>query len=137
MNPFIEEIKHHGELLSVIISDEFKESGIHFFTPDHLSQQVAYMKHPKGKQIDPHIHQHVLRKVTFTQEVLVVKEGKLKVDFYDNDKNYLQSRVLRKGDVILLVSGGHGFEVLEEVEMIEIKQGPYVGEMDKVRFKKK
>ena len=47
------------------------------------------------------------------------------------------STILRTGDVILLASGGHGFEVLEELEMYEIKQGPYIGEDDKTRFEGK
>jgi hypothetical protein len=62
------------------------------------------------------------------------RKGRLRVDFYDEDQRYLESRVLGPGDVILLIQGGHGFEVLEEVEMIEVKQGPYVGEQDKTRF---
>jgi hypothetical protein len=56
------------------------------------------------------------------------------VDFFDEQQNYLESRELRRGDVILLIKGGHGFEVLEELEMIEVKQGPYAGDQDKTRF---
>jgi mannose-6-phosphate isomerase-like protein (cupin superfamily) len=92
------------------------------------------MKHPSGKKIDPHVHNPVKREVQFTQEVLFLKKGKLRVDFYDDDQNYLESRVLNDGDIILLSTGGHGFEVLEEIEMIEVKQGPYAGEGDKTRF---
>ena len=58
----------------------------------------------------------------------------LRVDFYRNDQTYLKSTILQKGDIILLASGGHGFQVLEEVEMVEIKQGPYLGAKDKIRF---
>jgi hypothetical protein len=76
----------------------------------------------------------VAREVHFTQEVLLLRAGRLRVDFYDEQKNYLESRVLGAGDVILLATGGHGFKVLEEVEMIEVKQGPYVGDDDKTRF---
>jgi hypothetical protein len=72
--------------------------------------------------------------VQYTQEVLFVKSGKLRADFYDNDRQYVESRVLEGGDVILLAAGGHGFEVLEEVEMVEVKQGPYTGDQDKTRF---
>jgi hypothetical protein len=89
------------------------------------------MRHPKGKAISPHIHNPVARKVLYTQETLFIKKGKLRVDFYDNDKIYFESRILRDGDVLFLVTGGHGFEVLEEVEMIEVKQGPYTGDLDK------
>ena len=92
------------------------------------------MHHPTGKVIDAHLHNLVHRNVVMTQEVLFIKKGKLRVDFYDNYEDYLESTVLESGDVILLVSGGHGFTVLEEVEMIEVKQGPYSGDKDKVRF---
>ncbi|MBO3458948.1 hypothetical protein G7B40_010475 [Aetokthonos hydrillicola Thurmond2011] len=123
-----------NQLLAVIVSKDFNKPGIHFFTPNDLSQQLAYMRHPVGKVIEPHIHNPVVREVVYTQEVLLIKSGKLRVDFYNNQQSYLESRILQAGDVILLVSGGHGFEVLEEVEMIEVKQGPYLGEHDKIRF---
>jgi mannose-6-phosphate isomerase-like protein (cupin superfamily) len=133
----IESILHNGQLLAIIIPDDFREPGIHFFTPSDLSQQLAYMRHPQGKIIEPHVHNPVPREVHFTQEVLFLKKGKLRVDFYDDSQNYLQSRILKAGDVILLATGGHGFEVLEEIEMIEVKQGPYAGDMDKTRFQGK
>ena len=130
----IETIKKGEQLLAVIVSRDFQEPGIHFFTPNDLSQQLAYMRHPAGKIIDPHVHNPVRRSVHFTQEVLLIKKGKLRVDFYDDGQNYLESRILHGGDVILLATGGHGFEVLEEIEMIEVKQGPYAGDQDKTRF---
>ncbi|MFH0296144.1 hypothetical protein AAFX91_02730 [Bradyrhizobium sp. 31Argb] len=92
------------------------------------------MSHPKGKSIAPHRHNKVTREVHYTQEVLVIQKGKLQVDFYTESEEYLESRVLSAGDIILLCSGAHGFEVLEPLEMIEIKQGPYAGEGDKTRF---
>jgi hypothetical protein len=112
----------------------YAEPGIHFFTPDEFSQQLAYMRHPAGKVIDPHVHNPVSRTVQYTLEVLFLKKGKLRVDFYDDAQVYLHSAVLEAGDVILLASGGHGFEVLEEIEMFEVKQGPYAGDGDKTRF---
>ena len=130
----IEEIKAGDQLLAVIVSRDFHEPGIHFFTRNDLSQQLAYMRHPAGKTIDPHIHNPVSRNVHYTQEVLLIKSGRLRVDFYDDSQEYLESRVLHGGDVILLATGGHGFEVLEEIEMIEVKQGPYAGDQDKTRF---
>lgn len=123
-----------GTTLAIHIKADYSNDGIAFFTPDEYSQQLAYMKHPKGHKIIPHIHNHVERTVFFTQEVLVIKSGKVRVDFYDNNKEYLVSTILSGGDVILLASGGHGFEVLEELEMYEIKQGPFVGDADKTRF---
>jgi mannose-6-phosphate isomerase-like protein (cupin superfamily) len=130
----VEQITHQEQLLALIVSHRFNQPGIHFFTPNDLSQQLAYMHHPTGKIIPPHVHNPVPREVTYTQEVLFIKSGKLRVDFYSERQDYLDSRILEAGDVILLVTGGHGFEVLEEVEMIEVKQGPYVGDRDKTRF---
>lgn len=130
----VENFMHNGQLLSVIIHAGFKKEGIEFFTPGDFSQQLGYMNRPKGYIIDPHVHNLVERSVTLTQEVLYIKSGKVRVDFFDDDKNYLESRILETGDVILLAAGGHGFEIIEDAEIIEVKQGPYCGEADKVRF---
>ncbi len=130
----IETITKDGRLLAVIVSNKFSEPGIHFFTSHDLSQQLAYMRHPAGKEIPPHVHNPMPREVHFTQEVLFIRRGKLRVDFYDDNRTYLESRILESGDTILLATGGHGFEVLEELEMIEVKQGPYTGDQDKTRF---
>ncbi|MDQ7947333.1 MAG: hypothetical protein REI78_13060 [Pedobacter sp.] len=131
----IEEVKFNGELLGLIIRSNYQKEGISFFTPGDFSQQLGYMNRAKGYVIDPHVHNLVERKVTLTQEVLYIKNGKVRVDFYDDDKNYLESKIVATGDVILLAAGGHGFEMLDDSEIIEIKQGPYCGDEDKVRFK--
>ena len=81
----------NGQIMAIIISHRFNESGIHFFTPNEFSQQLAYMNHPAGKIIEPHYHNAVQRNVVFTQEVLIIKKGKLKVDFYDDDLNHTES----------------------------------------------
>jgi hypothetical protein len=130
----MEKIIYDQEILAIIIRNSFSREGIVFFTPDDFSQQLAFMKHPSGKIIQPHLHNPVPREVRFTQEVLFLKRGRLRVDFYDRKQNYFESRILGPGDVILLASAGHGFEVLEEIEMIEVKQGPFAGDMDKIRF---
>ncbi len=130
----METIKKKDKVLAIIIRDNHQCDGVDFITPDEYSQQLAYMHHPKDKVIAAHVHNPVHRNVVMTQEVLFIKKGKLRVDFYDDYKDYLESRILNAGDVILLVSGGHGFKALEELEMIEVKQGPYSGDMDKVRF---
>ena len=124
----LELVKKKHKLLAIIIRNEYLSEGVYFITPTEFSQQIAYMHHPTGKVIDAHIHNLVHRDVILTQEVLFIKKGKLRVDFYDDYEDYLESRMLNAGDVILLVSGGHGFNVVEEVEMIEVKQGPYSGD---------
>ena len=130
----MEWIEFNGERLALIIRGTFQGQGIHFFTPPHLSQQLAYMQHPAGKLIEPHVHNPVIREVQYTQEVLFLRRGRLRVDFYAAPGSYLESRILEAGDLILLATGGHGFEVLEDIEMIEVKQGPYAGDADKTRF---
>ena len=130
----IEKILSNGKCLAIILGKDFSESGLHFFTPDDFSQQLAYMRHPAGKIIQPHLHNPVRREVIYTQEVLFVKSGRVRVDFYGDNQEYLESRILRAGDIILLASAGHGFEILEETEMVEVKQGPYVQQEDKVKF---
>ncbi len=130
----IEKVEFLQTILAFIIRSNFNSDGIHFFTPSDFSQQLAYMKRPKGYVIPPHIHNLVSREVLYTKEVLYIKSGKVRVDFYDETKNYLESRILFQGDVILLAFGGHGFEMIEQSEIIEVKQGPYAGEEDKVRF---
>lgn len=130
----IEQITHEGNVLAIILRATYKAEGIQFFTPNDFSQQLGYMNRPSGYVIFPHVHNPVSREVHFTKEVLFIKSGKVRVDFYNDDQNYLESRIVRQGDIILLAFGGHGFEMLEPSEMIEVKQGPYAGEEDKTRF---
>ena len=133
----VEKVNDNGNNIAIIIRASFKKNDIHFFTPHDYSQQLAYMKRPKEYEIEPHVHKVVKREVHLTQEVLFIKSGRVRVDFYDNEKRYLESRILEVGDVILLAGGGHGFQMLEETEMIEVKQGPFSGDNDKVRFEPK
>jgi len=130
----IENIIHDGRILAVLLQTGYQQDGIEFFTPDDFSQQLGYMNRPEGYVIPPHVHNPVIREVQYTKEVLIIKSGRVRVDFYDDDQTYLESRVLKTGDVILLAYGGHGFEMLEPTEMIEVKQGPYAGDLDKTRF---
>ena len=134
MRPEVESIECSGKLLGLIIRRRHDQPGITFFTPNDLSQQLAYMHHPAGKVIEPHVHNPMPRQVLMTQETLFIRRGKLRVDFFDSARSYVTSRVLESGDVLLLVQGGHGFEVLEELEMFEVKQGPYTSDADKTRF---
>lgn len=133
-NKNIEIIKNKGKISAIIIYDGYHIGGNTFFTPDDFPQQLGFLSHKTGKIIEPHTHKIVKREIFLTQEVLIIKKGKIKVDFYDYERKHLDHRILRKGDVILVTGGGHGYEVLEDVEMIEVKQGPYLGKDDKIRF---
>tara|TARA_B100001248_G_scaffold252770_1_gene229297 strand:+ start:574 stop:1011 length:438 start_codon:yes stop_codon:yes gene_type:complete len=133
-NELIEKIYENNTILAIIIRTNFKKEGIHFFTPEDFSQQLGYMNRPIGYKISPHIHNKVQRTINYTQEVLFIKSGLVRVDFYKLDRSFFKSRVLESGDVILLSAGGHGFEMLEESEILEVKQGPFSGNIDKTRF---
>lgn len=130
----LETIVHEGKTLAIVVRAGYRQEGIRFFTPDEFSQQLAYMNRPAGYLIPPHVHNPVVREVQYTEEVLFIRSGRVRVDFYSERQEYLDSTVLERGDVILLVIGGHGFEMLEASEIVEVKQGPYAGEADKTRF---
>ena len=131
----IKKITSQDKLIAIIIPHNFDKQGIEFFTPKEFSQQLGYMKHPPGYKIRAHTHKLVVREVKYTQETLLVKSGKIRINFYSDEKKYIGSEELAAGDVVLLASGGHGFVFLEESELIEIKQGPYISpEDDKERF---
>lgn len=124
-----------GKLLAQIIdSNSQANPGINFYTNPEHDFQVASMIHPAGKQISPHVHKENKRTIFTTTEVLLIKKGSLKITIYDFDKSVIDTIIGYQNDILILFSGGHGFEVLEDLEMIEIKQGPYVGNADKVRF---
>ena len=130
-----EEIKHDNKLIAIIIRTDFTSDKVVFFSPPNFSQQLGYIPYEKDHKIMSHFHREVRRKITLTQEVLFIKKGKIEVNFYTNDKKYITTRELNKGDLIFLCSGGHGFKMLEDSEMIEVKQGPYSGkENDKEVF---
>ena len=130
----IERIVADGMELAMILRAAPPEPGIRFFTTPDATLQLGQMLRPKGYTIVPHVHLPAERQVGYTQEVLFIRSGRVQVDFYDEGQRYLESRELGPGDVILLTRGGHGFCMLEDSEIVEAKQGPYVGEHDKRRF---
>jgi hypothetical protein len=130
----IDRVLNEDKELALIIRRDFRKDGIEFFTPNSYSQQIGYMNRPIGYVIPPHVHNPVIREVQYTKEVLLIKTGRIRVDFYSENQEYLESTILEAGDVILLAYGGHGFEMLEDSEIIEVKQGPYAGDQDKTRF---
>jgi len=131
----IQKITHKNELLALIIKNKYiKKKGINFFTNNKLSQQVAYMNHKKGHVIQPHIHKKRLKKIYDTSEVLIILDGTMRVDFYDNKKKYLFNRKLIKNDIIILLKFGHGFKIVKNCKFIEVKQGPFDPKRDKFKF---
>ena len=131
----IKNITYKKKTLALIIKNKYlKKRGINFFTNNNLSQQVAYLNHKKGHIIQPHLHKRRLKKIYDTSEVLVILDGSLKVDFYNNKKKYLFSKILSKNDIIILLTSGHGFKILKNCKFIEVKQGPYDAKKDKFKF---
>ncbi len=131
----IKNITHKSKILAIIIKGNYlKKRGVNFFTNPKLNQQVAYMNHPKNHLIQPHTHKNSLRKIKGTTEVLIILDGILKINFFDNKKKYIFSKIAQKNDIIILLTGGHGFEVKKNCKMIEVKQGPYSKSEDKFKF---
>lgn len=127
----VERIEAGGALLGLVIRAGFRKDGICFFTPPAFSQQLGYMRRAAGYRIAPHVHLPVARALVDTQEALWIRSGRVRIDFYEANQAYAASRILAAGDVVLLVCGGHGFEMLEDSEMIEVKQGPMATDPDK------
>lgn len=130
----IKEILYENKQIALIIRNSYSNDGIKFFTDNQSNQQLAFMSHPKGTVVKAHVHNKIERTVFLTQEVLIIKKGKLRLDLYSQDKEYIESTILEAGDIVFLPQGGHGLKCLEDVSMIEVKQGPYLGVNDKVRF---
>ena len=131
----IEKIIHKKKLLALIVRGKYRnKKGITFFTPNEATQQFGYMKHEKKYIIKPHLHKKRLTRIFYTTEVIILLKGVMRVDFYSQAKKYLFSKILKEKDIIMLISGGHGFKILKNVEMLEIKQGPYNLSKDKIKF---
>ena len=131
----IEHIKYKKQLLAIIVRGKYRnKKGITFFTPDYTTQQFGYMKHKKGHIVKPHKHNKRITRILSTTEVILILKGIVRVDFFSQKEKYLFSKILKEKDIILLVHGGHGFKVIKDVEMLEVKQGPYSISKDKVKF---
>jgi hypothetical protein len=119
---------HDSIILAVVIRDSSWEKGLNFVSFEEDFQQVGFWGYDKGKKLNPHIHLTKQRSVTRTQEVLFVKQGSVRADIYTEKEELLTHVELHKGDVIILLKGGHGYEILEDdTKVLEIKNGPYLG----------
>jgi len=131
----IKKILYKKKILAIIVKKNFsKKKGISFITPNHYNLQLGFMNHPKDYKIKPHLHfQKKLKRIN-TSEVLYLIEGKLRINFYNNKKKYLFSEIVNKGDTVMLINEGHGFQVLKKAILFEVKQGPYNISLDKKKF---
>lgn len=131
----IEKVCDGDTLIAVIVKSVYApQKDAEFLTDENCTQQVGLLNCPKDKIIQSHIHKPVQRNIVGTSEAIFVRKGLVNVDLYNNEKKHISTKTLAQGDLILLITGGHGFKMLEDSELLEVKQGPYLGVDDKERF---
>jgi hypothetical protein len=130
----IERIEGDGKPIAIIVRNGFSKPGVSFFSPFDFSQQLGILVHPAGHEVKAHVHNVIARDVRVTQEVLHLIEGKVELTLYTEEKEFITSRILDRGDTVLLAYGGHGIKILEPTKILEVKQGPYAGKEDKEFF---
>ena len=131
-----EKITDNGQVLVIVIRDAKWEKGLNFLSAEEDFQQVGIWGYDKGQILAAHIHLKPPRKIDRTQEVIFIKNGRLRADIYSEEREYLKSIELQKGDTAVFLRGGHGYEILEDdTKVLEIKNGPYLGaEKDRERI---
>ena len=130
----IEHISWNDQLLACIIRASFKSDHTAFITPPEFKQQVGFVVYPKGGEISRHVHRQLERHLVGTSEVLVVRSGRCEIDVYSDERKLVATRELCPGDIIVMVAGGHGFRMVEDTVLLEVKQGPYTGVDEKEWF---
>lgn len=130
----IEHIEWEGQPLAYIIRAELAPTQTTFLTPPEFKQQVGFIVYPAGSEIARHVHLPLERHLIGTSEVLIVKKGRCEIDIYTDEQILIATRELNTGDIMLMVGGGHGFRMLEDTILLEVKQGPYTGLDEKERF---
>ena len=131
---FVEKIHFNDAPLAYIIRGQLMPDRTTFLTPSDFNQQVGFVVYPAGGVIPRHVHRPLERHLVGTSEVLFVRQGRCEIDIYNDDRQLVATRELREGDILLMVSGGHGFRMLEPTVLLEVKQGPYTDVDEKIRF---
>jgi cupin fold WbuC family metalloprotein len=132
--PFVKVASAAGEQLAYIVSADWAPTRTTFLTPETLPLQMGMIVYNKDEAITPHVHLPITRSVEGTSECIVVRKGRCLIDIFDSNKNFVSTHELKTGTIILLLGGGHGFRMLEDTVLFEVKQGPYAGDLDKARF---
>jgi hypothetical protein len=130
----IETIRDGKDPLAYIVRASNEPTSTVFATPDDSIQQVGFIVHPAGAEIGRHFHEPIERAITGTPEVLIVRQGRCEIDIYNSDEELVATRELQPDDVMVMVGGGHGFRMLEDTILLEVKQGPYFGPDEKRQF---
>mgnify|MGYP001028027997 CR=1 FL=1 len=123
----IERVEAEGQLIAIVLRRYLEKEGTYFVTPPENALQLGVLGHKRGTEIGAHVHINTAHTIESVQEVLHILYGRVQVDFYSLTGVRLESLTLNSGDTILLISGGHGFKILEDSKIIEVKQGPYHG----------
>jgi hypothetical protein len=131
----LEIIENGGVALAYVMTWLGPPTATTFPTPAELELQVGYVVYAAGGEVVAHHHLPVTRQIERTCEVIVVKTGRCAVDLYDDNRNLVATRELKPGDLVILATGGHGFRMQEDTVLLEIKQGPYLGSTEKVRWR--
>src|SRR3954465_7175359 len=130
----VEAIGRDGKAFAYVMRDTPGEKKTTFLTPDEPIQQVGFVVHAAGAEVKRHYHLPLERSIVGTPEVLVVRSGRCEMDVYDDDQELVGTHELKTGDVMVMVGGGHGFRMLEDTVLLEVKQGPYYGPDEKAYF---
>jgi hypothetical protein len=130
----VEPIGREGKVYAYVMRETGQDDATTFLTPDESIQQVGFVVHPAGAEVKRHYHLPLERTIVGTPEVLVVRSGRCEMDVYDDDQELVTTRELTAGDVMVMVGGGHGFRMVEDTVMLEVKQGPYYGPDEKAYF---
>ena len=132
--PLIEHVTDGETTLAIIVRAALSPEKTTFITPDEYKQQVGFVVYPAGGEVARHVHRQLERHIVGTSEVLVIKKGRCEMDVYNDERELVATRELKRGDVLIMVAGGHGFRMLEDTVLLEVKQGPYTGVDEKERF---
>ena len=123
----VEKIEWNGKIFALVLRGNYEPEGVNFITSRDNPLQLGILRHQQGSKIKPHTHKGLPKTISEVQEVLHIEYGKVEAEFYESAGKKIKTVVLNSGDTILLLSGGHGFNILDDSKIIEVKQGPYRG----------
>tara|TARA_Y100000768_G_scaffold374886_1_gene345084 strand:+ start:9780 stop:10181 length:402 start_codon:yes stop_codon:yes gene_type:complete len=130
----IEIIYDNDVAVAYFIDSNWNPKKTEFITPDDLNQQMGMIVYSKDESITPHEHLPITRTIEGTTECIIVRKGSCFIDIYNKEQKKINTKKLKIGDIILLLGGSHGFRMIEDTVLFEVKQGPYAGDQDKRRF---
>lgn len=120
----MEKVLHNGKVVALKVSS--MQDGSVSITEPEAALQALTLKHPKGKLVAPHMHLPHVRETVNLQECLIVIRGKLRVSFFDEEANPFAHLDIAAGEACITLSAAHSIEFLEDSEVFEIKNGPYL-----------